>query len=82
MLKLIDEDNFIDAWRVYHEHEKGFTGSRRNPVRKQARLDFFPVSETIFPYVTDVSITIGFKSDHHGVLLNSKFNDNERGSGC
>ena len=28
VLKLIDEDNFIDAWRVYHEHEKETSKTR------------------------------------------------------
>ena len=81
VLKFLDEDNFIDVWRVYHEQEKGFTWSRRNPVRKQARLDFFLVSEALFPYVTDASITTGFKSDHLGILLKFKINDNESGRG-
>ena len=49
-----------------------------NMKRKQARHDFFLVSETIFPYVTGVSVTTGFKSDHHDVLLNFKFNEKER----
>ena len=81
VLKFLDEDNFIDVWRVYYEQEKGFTWRRRNPVRKQARLDFFLVSEALFPYITDASITTGFKSDHHGISLKFKINDNERGRG-
>ena len=48
VLKLLEEDDFVDAWRVMHENEKGYTWSRRNPVRKQARLDFFLVNENIF----------------------------------
>ena len=41
VLKLLEEDNFVDAWRLMHENEKGHTWSRGNPIQKQARLDFF-----------------------------------------
>ena len=72
VLKLLDEDKLIDAWRVYLEQEKCFRWSRRTFVRKQARLHFFLACETLFPYVTDASITTGFKSDHRGIFLNKK----------
>ena len=39
------------------------------------------VSEALFPYITGTSITTGFKSDHHGILLIFKVNNNERGRG-
>ena len=64
-----------------HENDKGYTWSRRNPVRKQARLDFFLVNENIFPYVHDTSIIPGFRTDHSSILLKLKLYDNERGRG-
>ena len=81
VLKFIEEDNFVDIWRVFHENEKGFTWRRHNPVRKQARVDFYLIGDALFPYITDTSITTDFKSDHHGILLTFKFNENERGRG-
>ena len=81
VLKFIEKGNFVDIWRVVHENEKGFTWSRRNPVRNLARLDFFLISDALFPYITDTSITMGFKSDYHGILLTFRFNENERGRG-
>ena len=62
-----------------HENEKGYTWSRRNPVRKQVRLDFFLVNENIFPYVHDTSIIPGFRTDQSSILLKLKLYDNERG---
>ena len=44
LLKFIEEDNFIDVYRNLHD-AKGFTWRKLNPVKKQARLDFFLVSE-------------------------------------
>ena len=41
VLNLIEEEGFFDIYRVFHEEKRGYTWSRRNPVRKQARLDFF-----------------------------------------
>lgn len=81
VLKTIEEDNLIDIWRVFHEEEKGFTWSRKNPVRKQARLDFFLVNDSFFPYVTDTNIVSSFRSDHQGISINFEFNSNERGRG-
>lgn len=81
VLKLLNEDNFIDVWRVMHDNEKGFTWSRKNPVRKQARLDFFLVNENCFPYVYETSIISGFRTDHSSILLKVRLHDNERGRG-
>ena len=49
-LKFIEEDNFIDVYRNLHD-KKGFTWRKLNPVKKQARLDFFLVSEESFKFV-------------------------------
>ena len=40
ILKLIEEDNFIDAYRNLHD-EKGFIWKKINPEKMQAGLDFF-----------------------------------------
>ena len=52
VLKIIEEDNFIDVYRNLHD-EKGFTWRKLNPVKKQARLEFFLVSEESFEFVYD-----------------------------
>ena len=38
---IIEDDDFYDIYRVFHDKKREYTWSRRNPVRKQARLDFF-----------------------------------------
>ena len=35
VLNLIEEENFIDVWRVMNEDEKGFTWSRKNPIKNK-----------------------------------------------
>lgn len=41
VLNLIEEENFIDVWRVMNEDEKGFTWSRKNPIKKTSTVRLF-----------------------------------------
>lgn len=81
VLNYLEEDNYIDVWRVMNEDKKTFTWRRLNPERKQARLDFFLITEEIFKYVHDTSIVSGYRTDHSGVILKLKMHENERGKG-
>ena len=58
-----------------------YTWSRRNPVRKQARLDFFLTSFDCCLYTSDTCIIPGYRSDHSGILFDLTLNENERGRG-
>lgn len=80
VLKFIDEDNYIDVYRFIND-DKGFTWRRINPEKKQARLDYFLVSEEIFQYLYDCKVVHGYRTDHSGIILNLKLNQNERGRG-
>lgn len=44
-------------------------------------MDFFLVSEETFQYVHDSGITPGYRTDHSGVYIKVRFQDNERGKG-
>ena len=52
-----------------------------NPVRKQARLDYFLINETCLEYVMGTYIIPGYRTDHSSILLKLKFINNERGCG-
>ena len=52
-----------------------------NPDRKQSRLDFFLVSEDVFQYEHNSGIVPGYRTDHSGVYIKVKLQDNERGKG-
>lgn len=80
VLKFIDQDNYIDVYRVLKE-DRGFTWRRLIPEKKQARLDFFLVSESCFQYVDDCTVVSGYRTDHSGIVLKIKLNENERGKG-
>ena len=66
---IIEEDDFLDIYRVHHEDKKEFTWSRRNPVKKQARLDFFLISFECFLYADATNIIPGYRTDHSGITL-------------
>ena len=78
---IIEEDGFLDTYRIFHEEKREYTWSRRNPVRKQARLDFFLTSFECFLYVYATNIIPGYGTDHSGVTLELTLNENERGRG-
>lgn len=79
---IIEEDGFLDIYRILHEEKREYTWSRRNPIRKQARLDFFLISFDCFLYADATSITPGYRTDHSGITLDLILNhNNERGRG-
>ena len=81
VLQLLDQENFIDPWRLMHENKKQYTWRRLNPTKKQARLDFFIIHESLFHYVTNTDIIPGYRTDHSAIILKLKFQNNERGKG-
>ena len=83
VLNIMEENGYIDVFRILNENQKKFawTWRRINPVKKQARLDFYLVSEEIFQHVHDTSIIPGYRSDNSGIYLKIKLHENERGRG-
>jgi exonuclease III len=53
--------NLVDPWRVKNPTTKTFTWSRRNPI-KQARLDFFLISEELLSILENVKIIPGYRT--------------------
>ena len=53
---------------------KRFTWRKPIPMQ-QTRLDFFLLTNTIFPYVEDISVESSFRSDHSIVVMKIKFDN-------
>ena len=69
--KLLDfmvEHNFVDAFRDMYPDKRAYTWRKFNSY-KQARLDYFLVSETMISITKNVNITPGYRSDHSLVTL-------------
>ena len=72
VLNLIIECNLIDAWRELNLENMQYTWRKKN-TRKQARLDFFLISESLFMDVTNSKILPGYRTDHSQILLQFDF---------
>ena len=81
ILNYIEEEKMLDVSRIMNENCKTFTWRRLNPVRKQARLNFFLVSETLIQFVTEAEIIAGYRTDYNGIILILKLIENSRGKG-
>ena len=69
---MIDIDNMIDPFRENFPKLKRYTWRKENPL-KQARLDYFLISENIMQNVKSSKIEVGYRSDHSIVTLMSTF---------
>ena len=79
--ELLNEQEYLDAWRLLNEDTKGFTWKILNPLRKQARLDYLLISWFMFLYLNYCKIVPGYRTDHSGVVLKLNFFEQERGKG-
>ena len=80
VLDIKEELNLVDPFREVHENTRQYTWWKRNPV-KQARLDFFLLSEAIMPSVKDIKIIPSYRSDHSSVVLSLEINEFKNGKG-
>ena len=72
--------NLVDPFREIKGTEKRYTWRKNNPP-KQARLDFFLVSECFMPSLLNVDILPSYRSDHSIVVLSIKINEFKKGTG-
>ena len=75
-----DTFNLVDPYREHQPTSKRYTWRRKNPL-KQARLDYFLITDNLLPSVENVSIEPSYRSDHSMVLLELKFSQFIKGKG-
>ena len=80
VVQLKFENNLVDPWRVLNPDSKRFTWRRTNPF-KQARLDFFLVSNSLLNFIKWVDILPGYRTDHSIIILDICFNNFKKGRG-
>ena len=68
VLDLCNEFSLIDIWREMNMENREFTWRKPNGTKK-ARLDFFLISETLFPQVMESKIISGYRTDHSLVVI-------------
>ena len=75
VLKFIDELGLSDAFRCSYPQMRRYTWRTRNPI-KQARLDFFLISNSMLDLLAKCDTLPGYQSDHSIIgidLIQSKF---------
>ena len=58
---------------------KVLLGGDISQIKKQARLDYFLISEDLLGFVNDCKTVSGYRTDHSGVTLQLRLNQNDRG---
>jgi hypothetical protein len=71
---MIEINNLTDRFRELYPDLKRYTWRKRTPL-KQARLDFFLISQSFNYQVHDVKIINSYRSDHCPIILQLKLND-------
>ena len=74
-LDIIKDHSLFDLYRHFHPDTRRYTWRRYKPL-KQARLDYFIVSESLIDLVESVNIKPGYRTDHSMLevnILQSKF---------
>ena len=82
ILKKMEYYSLIDVWRELNPSSSKFTwiGKITNP-KKYARLDFFLISNSLFPFIKQASIEYGILSDHSTTSIEIDFRNFQRGRG-
>ena len=72
------ELSLCDVWREFNQDKKQFTWKKTNPL-KQARLDFFLISEFLLTETSNACIESGYRTDHSAIMLKLNFEKQTRG---
>ena len=75
VLEIISELDLVDIWRDYNPELQKYTWRRNTPL-KQARLDFFLISNSLYSFAVNSDIHCGYRTDHSMLSLKFKFTYN------
>ena len=78
LLDLCAEINLIDIWREFNLDKLQYTWKKLHPF-KQARLDFFLVSEQLFVDINSAEIEAGYRTDHSAINIILNFQKQTKG---
>ena len=76
----IDQNTWIDVWRMQHLDDKRFTWGKKKPF-KRSRLDYFVVSEDLLSLNPKADILSAYKTDHNTIELTINISNHPRGKG-
>lgn len=80
VMEIIEERCLVDPFRELNPELRRYTWRKKTPF-KQARLDFFLLSDNILSFLKNCSIEPSYRSDHSRVVLDLEINPFVRGKG-
>lgn len=80
LLAYMQEANLVDVWRIKNPDDRIYSWFRRRPLA-MSRIDFFLISESILPMVTDCRIIATPVSDHSLTILKINVSKIKKGPG-
>ena len=72
VINKMEENEYVDIWREQHPKIKRYSW-RKTGHAQRARLDFFLISRSLFPFITKTDILPGIDSDHSIILMDIDF---------
>ena len=72
VVEMILDLNLVDVWQELNLEKRQYTWRKKN-TNKQARRDFFLISENLFTDVDHACILPGYRTDHSMVQLKYEF---------
>ncbi|KAK6186929.1 hypothetical protein SNE40_006185 [Patella caerulea] len=78
VIENIAKFDLIDVFREIYPTLKRYTWRKKNPV-KQARLDYFLISQNLISKLEKITTEMSYRSDHSPVVLNLKLTSVEKG---
>ena len=81
VLEILKQRNIVDIYRVRHMDVRRYTWRVMNPEMKQARLDFFLISEELCAMTVDIDIAPGYRTDHSLICLTLNYAEQSKGKG-
>ena len=80
VLDMMEELSLYDPWRANNVNVHRYTWRKSKPL-KQARLDFFLVSENMEQTIINTKIEPSYRSDHSVISIQIEFTKIEKGRG-
>lgn len=80
VLNMKEDYNLVDPFRELNDEMKRYTWRKPTPL-KQARLDFFLISESLMPSVQNFEIQPSYRTDHSTIVLSLQINEFIKGKG-
>ena len=81
LVKLMEANSWVDIFRERNGDKRRYTWRNTGDIIKQARLDYFLISRSLIPFVSDENILPGYRTDHSMITLKLDIQRQTKGKG-